>query len=86
MVAKIAIFPEAEADKQRCCGPQAVATATYYRAGVPVNAPAMCEGALCMAWRWYETNIKGDGGELTRNGEVYGFCGLAGDPSPKGAA
>jgi hypothetical protein len=73
MVAKIAIFTPGEAIELDCCGANP-------------RAPRKCISNRCMAWRWFETHLPDANGDLVKNGEVYGFCGLAGDPSPRRAA
>lgn len=45
--------------------------------GTPSIGP--CVGSNCMAWRWVETNIADDDGNLTvKSGDTHGYCGLAG--------
>ena len=40
-----------------------------------------CIASDCMAWRWVETHIKDEGGDLTvMSGDTHGYCGLAGVP------
>lgn len=41
---------------------------------------SLCIASDCMAWNWTATHVKGEDGNLVRNTETYGFCGLAGDP------
>lgn len=92
MVAKIAIHTEAdEARTMQCCGPEGCG----YFNDEPLPA-RWCIGARCMAWRWFETDIRNgdqrqpnmDRGpnDLVPNGEVYGYCGLAGSPIPRSGA
>lgn len=89
MVAKIAIFTEADgARTQRCCGPEGCG----YHNDQPYPA-RWCVGASCMAWRWYETSVRNNDqsqpnmrlgpNELVLNGDIYGYCGLAAPPSPR---
>jgi hypothetical protein len=86
MVAKIAIHiadlshPET-AGLRQCCGPEGCG---YFNK--EPHPGRWCVGAYCMAWRWFETHLPDANGDLVKNGEVYGFCGLAGDPSPRRAA
>lgn len=80
MVSKIAIFTESEANSQQCCGPEG--TGLFNDIPYPAR---WCMASRCMAWRWYETNIKSEpGGMYEPNGETYGYCGLSGSPSPVG--
>ena len=90
MVAKLAIHREAHGARfQQCCGPEG--TGRFNDSPYPAR---WCVGAECMAWRWYETHVRNGEqaqpnaayglNELLSNGETYGFCGLAGDPTPKG--
>jgi hypothetical protein len=38
-----------------------------------------CLASGCMAWRWVDTHIKDDSGNLTvLSGDTHGYCGLAG--------
>jgi len=70
---KLAIFTAAQANLTSC--PLASAQ--------PGNDPEVCFclGPRCMAWRWFLTHTnKEPGGDLERDGETYGFCGLAGHP------
>jgi hypothetical protein len=40
-----------------------------------------CISFSCMAWRWVETYIKDENGDLNvLSGDTHGICGLAGDP------
>ena len=39
-----------------------------------------CVGAMCMAWRWVETNISDGTGGTKPSGNTHGYCGLAGAP------
>lgn len=49
--------------------------------GVPFNGQPHCIASACMAWRWAETWVKGDDGNLNvLSGDTHGICGLAGDP------
>lgn len=42
---------EDEAKKKMCCGPPAVAAATYWRGQAACDAPMHCIASECMAWR-----------------------------------
>ena len=38
-----------------------------------------CCASECMAWRWVETHIADEHGNLTvMSGDTHGYCGLAG--------
>lgn len=68
---------EDEAHTKRCCGPPAVAHATYWKGGAAVeDTPALCIASTCMAWRWKPAvNRAGE-----PSGHHKGHCGLAGPP------
>ncbi len=55
---------EADAQKKRCCR----------------GLADTCLGSMCMAWRWVETNISSEPGELYPSRDTHGYCGLAGPP------
>lgn len=38
----------------------------------------MCVGSMCMAWRWFEPSR-----EAPEAAHAWGWCGLAGPPTPK---
>lgn len=45
----------------------------------PTNGGFNCIGAECMAWRWVQTHIYDNEGNLTiLSGDTHGYCGLAG--------
>lgn len=39
-----------------------------------------CIGRRCMAWRFIETHIANEDGELIPSSDTHGYCGMAGDP------
>lgn len=46
------------------------------------GARTTCVATACMAWRFVETHIPEEDGNLTvKSGDTHGFCGLAGIPS-----
>lgn len=54
-----------EAMQKRCC----------------ISLQGTCMVDRCMAWRWVETHIKDNAGDLTvLSGDTHGYCGLAGPP------
>ena len=101
---KIAIVEEAKSSGQICPFKFAAAwpPPSAQWGGTPI--PPYCDGARCMAWRWYATHVPapvpasteefysegqtmfrhkpGDPHATEKRGDVYGYCGLAGDPSP----
>lgn len=49
--------------------------------GKSLDQSVSCLGSRCMAWRWVETHIPDDKGDLNILSEdTHGYCGLAGDP------
>lgn len=54
-------------------------------AGAP-EPSVNCISDACMAWRFVETHIPDEAGNLTvKSGDTHGFCGLAGIPMGAGA-
>lgn len=45
------------------------------------GGPHGCHGSDCMAWRWVETHLPDEHGNLTvLSGDTHGYCGMAGPP------
>lgn len=91
MSSKIAIYTEAEAHRQLCWQSMGPSNPDG------VSEPRACKASRCMAWRWYVTSVPiGSApttappphpvGVLEQRGDVYGYCGLAGDPEPRPAS
>lgn len=46
------------------------------------NGCVFCAGPNCMAWRWHTTHTHpgNPSGDMIEVADVYGYCGLAGEP------
>lgn len=50
-------------------------------AAIAITGATRCMGSKCMAWRFVETHIADENGDLTiLSGDTHGYCGLAGKP------
>jgi len=70
---------EDEAKTKKCCGPKIILLGLLVSTGKRITdpeAPLLCIGSDCMAWRW---SYPPDEAAGNKNGP-QGFCGLAGKP------
>lgn len=68
-------FCHAEADLSSTLCPMMIGSAMSANGG-----SNSCIGRRCMAWRFVDTHVANEDGELIPSGDTHGFCGMAGAP------